>query len=1378
MTSIASSLTGGTVSMKAGNDLNITGSAVVGDDTVKLAAGKDINIAAAIDTNSEWNHVEQKQSGLLSGGGGFGISYGTRTTTTDQTRDAVTQSGQARSLVGSIGGDLTLDAGNAIKVSGTDMSAGRDMGLTAKDVTIDAGKDKIDTKFETRVVQDAISLRVGGSVVNAIQSVQSVQQTVQATDNKRVQAMAAATAALAVEDAAARAKDGLSVSLSLTAGHSESVQTTTTSETLHTGSALTAGRDISIVAKGGEGSGNINVIASDINAGRNVTLAANNQVNMVAAQDLESQHSESKSISAEAGVAASYSTNGGPAIGFTAAVSASKGHDDGEGTTQVNTKVNAGQTLTIVSGGDTNIKGAVVSGNQVVADVGGNLNLQSLQDTAKFDSKTQSVSVSGTYGYGASVSGSANQTTIKSDYASVQEQSGIRAGDGGFQITVGGNTDLKGAVISSTQAGTVANSLVTKTLTQSEIENYSKMEASSIGLSGSITSSGGNDKEDNEKRKLGQNPGAGKGLGGTNAVDVAATNATGATPSATAISVNANSTTRSGISAGAITITSDAAQSLAGLDRTAVTGTDTSGKLDNKFNAAETQTALQVTEQFTQTVVATAAPVAAKLVGDIAGMKEADAKAAEANYKQLAFEARNAGDKIAEKDYDAQAKAAGVTAAAWGDDGIYRLALHATAQGAIGSMAGGNAGAVGGVVGVVGGNVGKQVGKFLADAQAEGLSEADRKELVNTYQQTMATLGGAVAGIAAGSGTSNAGMLANAVQSATTGMTVDVNNRQLHEKETAWIRENAVAFADQVNAARRASGDTSGVDITPEEAAKQLAQQAAKDTDFMWRSRLDDVDNPAAEAFLKSAGNLTFTNSDGKQQAFFTIQGAQLFAPEDGLASRDISFLDKYVKTNAHYDVKKGVAEEGLEFLAGSNAEKNPNSVVSNIDDPVSAFKDKLSSTESGAKLYKEGMAASVDPALSAAITDTYKFAGEERKDLDDAIREVKIVQAASNAANTQAAGKGGSANGGVFPFYNNSLTQGQTASIVAVGNSVASQYGSQSSPYSNQTPALNPDDWNPAPVHARSIFEVAQDAKSMVDGISSLQGWESIYQATNNFLADSSLGGPETTPLTSKQRADASNTAKSALGIFGVVTQPMIMFGLPEVGIEGEGGKIASNGVVATAPSASQALTNAGRVGVELEVGKVVVPVRAEIGNPSVVTASPDIPQSISSIKPASETQFSKGISSAQPSSTASERLPSNSNELTGRVSDSVKVADFPVFNPAGAVRAEKFSDYQQKVSAKETIFMIAGENPIISYTESGKTLYRNPESGLQVVYDNAGRYFRVEDTNVNGPLRYTDQFGQPIPNNVPLLNKRGTSQTGVPSDVRKALTHFTDSD
>ncbi len=118
------------------------------------------------------------------------------------------------------------------------------------------------------------------------------------------------------------------------------------------------------------------------------------------------------------------------------------------------------------------------------------------------------------------------------------------------------------------------------------------------------------------------------------------------------------------------------------------------------------------------------------------------------------------------------------------------------------------------------------------------------------------------------------------------------------------------------------------------------------------------------------------------------------------------------------------------------------------------------------------------------------------------------------------------------------------------------------------------------------------------------------------------------------------------------------------------------------------------------------------------------------------------------------------------------------PVFNPAGADRAARFGGNWQGVSARETITQVVGRNPVVTYTESGKTIYTNSTTGMQVVYDNAGRYFRVENTNATGSLRFTDQFGKPIPNNIPLIQPSKTTQTGVPSDVRNALTHFKDID
>ncbi len=87
--------------------------------------------------------------------------------------------------------------------------------------------------------------------------------------------------------------------------------------------------------------------------------------------------------------------------------------------------------------------------------------------------------------YGAgSVSGSVSNAQQKSNsnYQSVFQQSGIAAGDGGFDIKVSGNTDLKGAAITSTAAAS-DNHLVTQTLSTSDLQNSSQASASSSGIS-------------------------------------------------------------------------------------------------------------------------------------------------------------------------------------------------------------------------------------------------------------------------------------------------------------------------------------------------------------------------------------------------------------------------------------------------------------------------------------------------------------------------------------------------------------------------------------------------------------------------------------------------------------------------------------------------------------------------------------------------------------------------------------------------------------------------------------------------------------------------------------------------------------------------------
>jgi RHS repeat-associated protein len=113
-----------------------------------------------------------------------------------------------------------------------------------------------------------------------------------------------------------------------------------------------------------------------------------------------------------------------------------------------------------------------------------------------------------------------------------------------------------------------------------------------------------------------------------------------------------------------------------------------------------------------------------------------------------------------------------------------------------------------------------------------------------------------------------------------------------------------------------------------------------------------------------------------------------------------------------------------------------------------------------------------------------------------------------------------------------------------------------------------------------------------------------------------------------------------------------------------------------------------------------------------------------------------------------------------------------------AGLVRTLRFGSNWPSASLSEAIATVAGNNPNVAST-LGKVIYENPETGLQVVHDLGGNYFRVRNPGLAGVSQYLDLTGGKIPANVPILRSSGGYvYSGVPRDVRQALTHFLNSD
>ena len=104
------------------------------------------------------------------------------------------------------------------------------------------------------------------------------------------------------------------------------------------------------------------------------------------------------------------------------------------------------------------------------------------------------------------------------------------------------------------------------------------------------------------------------------------------------------------------------------------------------------------------------------------------------------------------------------------------------------------------------------------------------------------------------------------------------------------------------------------------------------------------------------------------------------------------------------------------------------------------------------------------------------------------------------------------------------------------------------------------------------------------------------------------------------------------------------------------------------------------------------------------------------------------------------------------------------------GAYRASKYSSSWQKASLQDAVNRFAPDAKPVD-TSTGKTVYRNDDTGIEVVYDKSGNYFRINDTKVTGRRSYLDLNGNRIPNNV--MTEMGT-QRGMTQGEYNALTHF----
>jgi filamentous hemagglutinin len=488
-----SSVSADTVVVRAGQDIGTSASDIVSTNGTSLIAGRNVVIDGATETFEQSHSSSTKKSGLLSSGG-IGFTLGS--TSNQNTSTSSTETTRA-SNVGSVLGSVNIEAGKDLTIRGSDVVAGKDIRLVGQNVNILADENNNRSEQTSKSKSSGLTLALSGTVGSAVDSAYQTAKQAKNEDDSRLSALQGVKAGLTGVQAwqAAQQNGGMTgdnagqfVGIAISLGSQKSSSKQTQEQTVSQGSSLTSGNNLTIVAAGNGtpgADGDIRIQGSKLQAGNEMLLAAERDIRLEAAANTQKLDGKNSSSGGAIGASIGFGSSG---AGLSIFANANKGtgSEKGNGTTWTETTLDAGKQVSLISGRDTALKGAQVSADNITANVGRDLTLQSLQDTDDYKSKQTNVSGGASFTFGTmtgSGSLSVNKSKIDSKYESVQEQTGLFSGKGGYQVDVKNHTQLDGSVIAST-ADADKNRLSTGTLGWSEIRNKadytSKLQSASV----------------------------------------------------------------------------------------------------------------------------------------------------------------------------------------------------------------------------------------------------------------------------------------------------------------------------------------------------------------------------------------------------------------------------------------------------------------------------------------------------------------------------------------------------------------------------------------------------------------------------------------------------------------------------------------------------------------------------------------------------------------------------------------------------------------------------------------------------------------------------------------------------------------------------------
>ncbi|WP_427926316.1 hemagglutinin repeat-containing protein, partial [Xanthomonas campestris] len=454
-------------------DITLTASNIAAQGNVSLRAAGDLTIQSGQDILGNANQSTSKGIGtvVISDTERF-AGYNKKNHTDDNAQVA-----QVASNVGSLGGNVSLTAGGTYTQSASNVVAAKDVDITAASIQLLTANQSSSASQKDEDLKIGAFARIKSPLIDLINNVDDARKSA-----GRLGAMQGMAAAANAYQTGSAIKNGSLLSVEAGVGFATNESSFNSSSQNSQGSTITGGGNVSLKTTEGD----LRIVQGNTKAGDTLSLDSARDLVLEAGSSSNTEQSKGSNAGFEVGVGASV----GAQTGVYAYVQASAGSHKSnvDGNTWQNTQL-AGQNIVLKSEGDTTLRGAVVKGDRIDAQIGGDLTIESLQDELDIQSKESSVGgrVQISAGTAWDVSGYASGAKANGNYLGVVEQSGLFAGNGGYHVTAG-NVNLIGGAIASTNAA--ASELTADSLTFTDLKNQMDYSAASGSISGGFGSTG------------------------------------------------------------------------------------------------------------------------------------------------------------------------------------------------------------------------------------------------------------------------------------------------------------------------------------------------------------------------------------------------------------------------------------------------------------------------------------------------------------------------------------------------------------------------------------------------------------------------------------------------------------------------------------------------------------------------------------------------------------------------------------------------------------------------------------------------------------------------------------------------------------------------